>query len=37
MFNLIAYTKILDLRRTMLEDKREKCILVRYDDRTIGY
>jgi len=37
VFNSIAYSKILYLRRTMLEDKREKCILVEYDDRTIGY
>lgn len=37
VFNSIAYSKILDLRRIMLEDKRKKCILVGYDDRTIGY
>ncbi|KAI9166016.1 hypothetical protein LWI28_024708 [Acer negundo] len=37
VFGSIAYIKIPKARRTKLEDKGEKCILVGYGDRTMGY
>ena len=33
----MAYAKILDARRTKLDDKSEKCIFVGYGDRRMGY
>jgi hypothetical protein len=33
----VAYAKILDAKRTKLDDKSEKCIFVRYGDRRMGY
>jgi hypothetical protein len=33
----VAYAKILDVRRTKLDDKSEKCIFVGYGDRRMGY
>ena len=33
----MTYAKILDARRTNLDDKSEKCIFVRYSDRRMGY
>jgi hypothetical protein len=33
----VAYAKILDARRTKLDDKSEKCIFVGYGDRRMGY
>jgi hypothetical protein len=32
VFGCVAYTKTLDVRRTKLDDKSEKCIFVRYSD-----
>jgi transposase InsO family protein len=37
VFGCVAYTKILDARRTKLDDKSEKCIFVGYGDRRMGY
>ncbi|KAI9173958.1 hypothetical protein LWI28_009353 [Acer negundo] len=37
VFGSIAYIKVPEARRTKLEDKGEKCILVGYGDRTMGY
>ena len=37
VFRCITYAKILGAKRTKLEDKGEKFILVGYDDRTMGY
>ncbi|CAL5332754.1 unnamed protein product [Camellia sinensis] len=37
IFGCVAYTKIPEARRTKLDDKGEKCILVGYGDRTMGY
>jgi hypothetical protein len=33
----VAYAKIPDARRTKLDDKSEKCIIVGYGDRMMGY
>ncbi|KAL5816417.1 hypothetical protein ACOSQ3_024795 [Xanthoceras sorbifolium] len=37
VFGSIAYIKVPEARRTKLEDKGEKCVLVGYGDRTMGY
>ncbi|GMP88730.1 hypothetical protein CsSME_00040608 [Camellia sinensis var. sinensis] len=37
IFECVAYTKIPEARRTKLDDKGEKCILIGYGDRTMGY
>jgi len=37
VFGCVAYAKILDAKRTKLDDKSEKCIFVRYGDRRMGY
>jgi hypothetical protein len=37
VFGCVAYAKILDARRTKLDDKSEKCIFVGYGDRRMGY
>ena len=37
VFGCIAYAKVPEARRTKLEDKGEKCILVGYGDKTMGY
>ncbi|TXG70982.1 hypothetical protein EZV62_005917 [Acer yangbiense] len=37
VFGSIAYIKVPETRRTKLEVKGEKCILVGYGDRTMGY
>jgi hypothetical protein len=33
----VGYTKILDTRRTKLNDKSEKCIFIGYGDRRMRY
>jgi hypothetical protein len=33
----VGYTKILDARRTKLNDKSEKCIFIGYGDRRMRY
>jgi len=33
----MVYTKILDAKRTKLNDKSEKCIFIGYNDRRMGY
>jgi len=33
----VAYAKILDARRTKLDDKSKKCIFIEYGDRRMGY
>ncbi|GMP43110.1 hypothetical protein CsSME_00012606 [Camellia sinensis var. sinensis] len=37
IFGCVAHTKIPEARRTKIDDKGEKCILVGYGDRTMGY
>ncbi|XP_058198441.1 uncharacterized protein LOC131313960 [Rhododendron vialii] len=37
VFGCIAYAEVPEANRTKLEDKGVKCILVGYDDRTMGY
>ena len=37
VFGCVAYAKILDARRTKLDDKSEKCIFVGYGERRMGY
>lgn len=37
VFGCIAYAKILEARRTKLDDKGEKCIFLGYGDRSMGY
>ena len=37
IFGCVAYTKIPKPRRAKLDDKREKCIIDGYGDRTMGY
>ncbi len=37
IFGSIAYIKVPEARRTKLEDKGEKCILLGYSDMTMGY
>jgi hypothetical protein len=33
----VAYAKILNARRTKLNDKSEKCIFIGYNDRRMEY
>jgi len=37
VFNCVAYVKISYARMTKLDDKSEKCIYVRYNDKRMGY
>jgi hypothetical protein len=37
VFGCVAYAKILDARRTKLDDKSKKCIFIEYGDRRMGY
>ena len=37
VFGNVAYAHVLDQRRTKLEDKSQKYILIGYDEKTKGY